>query len=215
MTEMLASLMSRSGQLKAVLTRTLDLGTHPDEKFQASRVMCGVMFEHAESVQLLAASGNFTSALGLVRIQYDALVRSIWLLYAAPPSLIETLSGELTNESVKKADRVPNMAEMLEEMRGKAPDLAMDLLDEFKLYSWKPLSSWVHGGMHAFHRHSTGYPEWLLVTVLKASNGLSVMAAAHLIAISGDPAQKGMLPALQGEFADCLPPPKPPAAHPA
>lgn len=116
MTEMLAALMSRSGQLNAVLIRTLDLGTHQDKKYQASRVMCGVMFEHAESVQLLAASGSFTSALGLLRIQYDALVRSIWLLYGAAPSVIDILSSDFTNENVKKADRVPAMAEMLQEM---------------------------------------------------------------------------------------------------
>jgi len=45
--------------------------------------MCSVAFEHAESVKVLIASGNFTSALGLVRLQYEALVRAMWLLYSA------------------------------------------------------------------------------------------------------------------------------------
>lgn len=45
--------------------------------------MCSVSFEHAESAKILLASGNFTSALGLVRLQYEALVRALWLRYAA------------------------------------------------------------------------------------------------------------------------------------
>ena len=37
-----------------------------------SRIMCGIAFEHAESIKILIASENFTSALGLFQLQYES-----------------------------------------------------------------------------------------------------------------------------------------------
>ncbi len=63
--------------------------------------MCSVAFEHAESTKILIASGNFTSATGLVRLQFEALVRAMWLLYAASDASVSKLMCELTHESEK------------------------------------------------------------------------------------------------------------------
>ncbi len=79
------------------------------------------------------------------------------------------------------------------------------MLLEFKEYSWKPLSSYIHGGAHAIHRHSTGYPATLLEQVLKASNAVSTMVAMLLVILSGDRAQRGKITKLQMEYSDCLP----------
>ncbi|GAA5186004.1 hypothetical protein GCM10025772_00590 [Ferrimonas gelatinilytica] len=98
------------------------------------------------------------------------------------------------------------LGEMLNKLDGKAPQEAVSMLLEFKEYSWKPLSSFVHGGIHAIHRHAAGYPEALLEQALRASNGLSIMVGMFLVILSGDPGQQGAITALQQEFADCLPP---------
>jgi hypothetical protein len=82
----------------------------------------------------------------------------MWLLYAASELSTSKLMSELTHESAKKADKLPMLSEMLKNLDGKAPKEAMDSLFEFKEYSWKPLSSYVHGGIHAVNRHSKGYP---------------------------------------------------------
>lgn len=184
----------------------LKLATYDmSERTQSSKIMCSVSFEHAESAKMLLVSGNFTSAIGLVRLQYEAVVRAMWLLYAATELSISRLMSELTNDSARKANKVPLLSEMLNKLEGKAPKEAMDLLLEFKEYSWKPLSSFVHGGIHAIHRHSKGYPLPLLVQVLKASNGVSIMAGMLLVILSGDTSQSGKILKIQAEFADCLP----------
>jgi len=167
--------------------------------------MCSVAFEHAESAKILITVGNFTSALGLVRLQYEALVRAMWLLYSASDIAVSKLMSELTNETAKKADQLPMLSEMLKKLDGKAPKEAMEQLYEFKVYSWKPLNSYVHGGIHAVHRHSKGYPKPLLLQILKASNGVSIMTGMLLVILSGDKRQSGKIPALQREFIDCLP----------
>lgn len=198
--------MKCSAELEEVLSDFLKLATYDmSERTQSSKIMCSVSFEHAESAKMLLVSGNFTSAIGLVRLQYEAVVRAMWLLYAATELSISRLMSELTNDSARKANKVPLLSEMLNKLEGKAPKEAMDLLLEFKEYSWKPLSSFVHGGIHAIHRHSKGYPLPLLVQVLKASNGVSIMAGMLLVILSGDTSQSGKILKIQAEFADCLP----------
>jgi hypothetical protein len=164
-----------------------------------------VAFEHAESAKILLASGNFTSALGLVRLQYEAFVRAMWLFFAASDLAVSKLLSDLTHDSSKRAEKLPMLSEMLRKLDGKAPKVALDQLLEFKKYHWKPLSSYIHGGIHAVNRHSLGYPLPLLQQILKASNGLSIMVGMLLIIISGDRTQSGKIPELQFEYPDCLP----------
>ncbi|MES9905808.1 MAG: hypothetical protein ABW168_24445 [Sedimenticola sp.] len=155
---------------------------------------------------MLIVSGNFTSAVGLLRLQYEALVRAMWLLYAASDTAVEKLSVELTHDGARKSEKIQMLSEMLSKLEGKAPVEALSMLLEFKQYSWKPLSSFVHGGIHAINRHSKGYPVMLLKQALRASNGVSLMVGMLLVILSGDPAQRGKIPEIQREFADCLPP---------
>ena len=93
--------------------------------------MCTVSFQHAQSAKFLFASGNFTSAIGLVRLQYEATVRAIWLLYAASDKSVSLLMSELSEYSMKAANRLPMLSAMLKECEGKAPKNAMDPLLEF------------------------------------------------------------------------------------
>ena len=97
------------------------------------------------------------------------------------------------------------LGEMLKKLEGKAPQVVLDQLLEFREYSWKPLSSYIHGGIHIVQRHSKGYPLPLLTQTIKASNGVSLMAGMFLIIIPNDVTKKGVLPKIQKDFKDCLP----------
>lgn len=183
------------------------MGTYNDSsRLITSRILCSVALEHAESAKILIVSGNLTSAVGLLRLQYEALVRAVWLFYAASDRAVEKLAVELTDEKAKKAEKIPMLSEMLSKLEGKAPEEPLSMLQEFKQYSWKPLSSYIHGGIHAIHRHSKGYPAQLLEQALRASNGVSLMVGMLLVILTGNPAQRGKIKKIQIEFADCLPP---------
>ena len=173
----------------------------------SSRNLCGVSFEHAESVRVLIATGNFTSSLGVLRMQYEALVKSVWALYSASDAHIGKLKAELNNETAASSDNLPSLADMLNQLGGKAPPQAIGPLLEFKQYSWRPLSSYVHGGIHAITRHSEGYPQQLLDQALRSSNGLLMMAGMLLVILSGDPIHSGKISSIQRRIADCCPPP--------
>jgi len=201
-------LLSRSAELEERLLSFFSVELKSGEdRMTVSRIMCSVSFEHAESLKMLLVANNCTSALGLLRLQYEALVRGMWIMYAANDNTVAKLSAELTNESARRAaNSMPMLSEMLTKLEGKAPEEAMKLLLEFKEYSWKPLSSFVHGGIHAVHRHSTGYPVAFLQQLIKVSNGVSLMVAMVLVILINDRSQSGKVAALQQEFADCLPP---------
>lgn len=203
---MINSLLSRSAELESRLLEFFALAPFNDsERVMASRVMCSIAFEHAESAKMLISGGNLTSATGLVRLQYEALVRAMWLLYAASDTVVSKLTSELTQEAANKANRLPMLSEMLEKLQGKAPQELVNMLLEFKEHSWKPLSSFIHGGIHAIHRHSKGYPLPLLEQMVRISNGVSVMVGMLLVILHGGGAQRGKMPLIQREFADCLP----------
>ncbi|WP_101320123.1 DUF6988 family protein [Aeromonas sobria] len=203
---MINHLLSRSVELEKNLLGFLVLLPFDDsQRIMVSRVMCSISFEHAESAKMLISAGNLTSATGLVRLQYEALVRAMWLLYAATDIDVLKLTSELTQETAHKANRLPMLSEMLDKLQGKAPQEPLNMLREFKEYSWRPLSSFIHGGIHAIDRHSKGYPLPLLEQMVRISNGVSLMVGMLLVILHGGGEQVGKIPRIQREFADCLP----------
>ena len=173
--------------------------------------MCGIAFEHAESVKILVAAGNLTSAACLIRLQYEAFVRAMWLKYSASDRSVSKLMGVLSDETAEQVGkRLPMLTEMLRKLDGRAPDEMLRMLLGFKEYSLKPLNSFVHGGIHAIHRHSKGYPVELLFKLLRNSNGISILVGMLLVTLHGDGAPVGRITALQKEFRDCLPESRPP-----
>jgi hypothetical protein len=138
-------------------------------------------------------------------LQYEAFVRALWVFYSATDIAVSKLMTELNAENARKSQKLPMLSVMLKKLEGQAPQIVLDQLLEFKEYSWKPLSSYIHGGIHAIQRHSKGYPEHLLIQTVKASNGVSLMAAMFLIILDNDISKKELMPMIQREFRDCLP----------
>ena len=115
-----ASAAEAFGRLEKSLAPLLELETFDQaDRTRCSKIMCSVAFEHAESAKLLIAAGNFTSALSVVRLQYEALVRRCGCCTRRRDRAVEKLTSELTHESSKKADRLPLLGRMLQELDGK------------------------------------------------------------------------------------------------
>jgi len=205
-------LLMRSAELEEILCDFFSLTFNSRcHRTLASRIMCNVVYDHARSVKILTAAGNYTSAFGLYRLQYEALVRAFWLMFAASDQWVSTLMTDVTPEGEKKANNLPSASEMVAALEGKAPEVAVTMLLDFKAQVWKLLCSFVHGGFHALHRQGGGYPPILVSQVLKGSNGLCVMAGNVLVMLSRDNTQAGRIGDIQKRFADYLPEPKPDA----
>jgi len=170
----------------------------------AAVLMLRIAFEHGCSVRLLIEQGNVTSASGLLRLQYEALVRGVWLIIAASDQQVEHLHRDLTQESI---ERLPMIADMLKSLPGKAPPGVLATLEDFGSKTLKPLNSIVHSGAHAFQRSVVGYPERAVREVLIASNGLKALTSFEVISLSQNAPGAVEFHGLQTTFADCLPGP--------
>mgnify|MGYP005993375671 CR=1 FL=1 len=94
---------------------------------------------------------------------------------------------------------------MVVQLKGKAPEQAVLMLNEFKDIQWKALNSYVHGGVHALQRHSSGYPEQLVIDIVKSSNGLLSMTAMMVAILTGNLVIVKDISKIQRRHKDCLP----------
>lgn len=181
-THSLDALLEQSiGLHSAIDNHREQLGLHPGDRFLLSATAAVISLEHAIGILTLLGGNGFTSTFTLFRVQYEALTRGVWFLYGASDEWVEKLSAPLTTENAKKANEGPMLSRMLEELEGKAPDVLMGQLKEFKEYSWKALSSYIHVGLHPLVRRAEGYPIALIESVLRQSNGLSLMGTMLLL----------------------------------
>ncbi|MGK9064591.1 DUF6988 family protein [Stutzerimonas chloritidismutans] len=204
-------LLSRSALLENRLASFLALPLFDStSRLRAARSLASLGFEHARSVKHLVAAGLYTSAAALLRVQYESLVRALWALYVATDNQAELMLAELTEETAKQASKIPMLSQMLEAIEEKAPHAPVAHLKEFKHYSWRPLSSFVHGGIHAVNRHGKGFPLELVLMEIRHSNGLLGIAGNLLLILAGVPPEAGKMAGIYEEFKDCLPPADPP-----
>lgn len=204
-------LLSRSAELEQKLESFFGAPLcNTSKRLEGCKVLTSLGFEHAMSLKHLVAAGLHSSAAALLRVQFESLVRAMWILYVATEAEAELMVSELTDVNAKKASKIPMLAKMLDDIEMKAPHAPVTHLKEFKYYSWKPLSSFVHGGIHAVSRHGQGFPMELVLTMIRHSNGLLGMAGNLLLIIAGVPAEAGTMTKLYSEFEDCLPLVNPP-----
>ena len=171
----------------------------------ACRMMCNASMEHAQSLKILIRNNKFTSAIAILRMQYEAFVRGIWLLYAANDTALSKITNELNIESERIANKLPMLSEMIKQLDGKAPEEAVLMINDFKEATWKSLGSYVHSGIHVIHGQNTGYPLDYIVQIIESSNGLSTMNAMLLAILTADPDITDLASDIQFKFQDCLP----------
>jgi len=187
--------------LEPTVNQTSDLS----KRISASFAACSISLEHGRGLRLLIAEGLSTSAISLMRLQFEALTRSVWLAYAASDLEVEKLQAPLTAETQKAANKLPMQAAMLDAIDGKAPPAATMMLKHFKDVTVGALHSFVHGGIHPINRQSRGYPAPLLINVVRNSNGLLTMSGMMLANLSGNEGVSQGMSRIQPAFMDCLP----------
>ena len=198
-------LLEKSEALSSEFSRIFDYGPIDESKrVIASWLMCSVALEHSISVRQLVLNGNYTSAICLIRSQYEAVTRATWLFYAASDLKIENPMKTLSELS-QNADQKPSNQDMIKAMDGKAPEMAVLMFNDFREHQWKALNSYVHGGVHALQRHGAGYPEQLIIDIVKSSNGLLSMTAMMAAILTGNDVIAKDITKIQRRHQACLP----------
>lgn len=116
------SLFDETDQLAEELLAVMDLPLLDDSvRVRVSDVACSMSLEHWHAARALFRGGFLPSGLVVHRTQFKAVVRSIWILYAAPDEQIAKLSDELTLDSEQAAKNSPQLADMMLSLSKKAP----------------------------------------------------------------------------------------------
>lgn len=202
-------LLEKSEAFEVMLIRQLGLIElrHESEPLKATACMSAAFLsiEHASMIRLAFSAGAANSAVVLIRVQYEALVRGAWLLYSATDLQVGKLSDSLSLESEQAAKNLPSVADMLKALETDAPAGLIAPLKIFQLVSRNALNSFVHCGIHALNRSSHGFPEALSVQLIRNSNGLMHMSYRLLANLTQSPEAMKRVFDTYRHFSDCLP----------
>jgi len=199
--------MARAAELIGHLAEVVDHPPHDDcERLLLSRTLAITSLHFAASVRNLCDAQLPIGAAAVLRSQFEAVLRGIWVLYRATDEQIERLTSTLSIESQQATKNIPQVAEMLG-MLEKIPQLANLLvaLQEFKGSSWMPLNSFVHSGIHAVHWTRFEPPQALIEQMFRSSNGLAVLACQHLAILTGRVGLQNEVIAACAAYSSCLP----------
>lgn len=195
----------QSEQLVVEVLQIIDLPLIDSPRVQISDVACSLSLEHWHAMRALLELGLLPSALVIHRAQFEALVRSVWLAYAAREEDLAKLTATLDVESEQAAKNMPTTDRMMKHLEEKAPEQAYAALSRFKENSWKALNSYAHAGLHPLRRHEDGYPVTLMHNVLRNANGLGVVSCMQAVVLCGaQPLQKQLLE-IGARYPDVMP----------
>jgi hypothetical protein len=133
--------------------------------------------EHQKSIVLLTANSLFGSAAALVRSEFEAYVRGVWLLYCA---------SDLEIEKFKKDKLEKNIGQLIEDIE-KHDAFNVGTLSHVKQTSWKAMNSFTHSGLYQIIRRNTAseitpnYTDAELIDALDTAISFGILTA---IAIS-------------------------------
>lgn len=167
---------------------------------------CSIVREHVLSQQSLLAQGFDVTAMSLVRPSFESLVRAIWCLEGASESWIQQFltaplpGADARDETIKG----PSVDSMLETIQKRHPDWVHQALVALKDATWKPMHSYVHGGIRPVLQVLLGCPEHHRIAVVLNGNGF-VMFATNVLQMACK-APMGKLVEIQRRYSDCLPP---------
>jgi len=201
-------IFEQSEKFASELYKLIDLPLYDDsDRIITSYITCSMALEHWDATRKTLACGMLPSGVIIHRSQFEALVRSVWLLYVATESNVAKLSKALDVETEQSAKNMPSVAEMMTRIEKKAPPEAYDALNRFKENSWKALNSYVHAGIHPIRRHAEGYPMKLIEDVIRNANGLAVVSAMQVVVLSGIRQKQKEVLKLAAVYPNCMPSP--------
>lgn len=176
-----------------------------EQKHELVATACILCIEHASALRAAFAVAAPNSGAAILRLQYEALLRAAWLLYAASPAHIDKLAQALDMEAEQAARNLPGYMEMLEAIVNKAPEGLAAPMAEFNQYSRHALNSFVHSGIHPLRRAQEGFPPEMTSTIVRFSNGLMHFAYRMLASLSGSQRRMDRVTGVYLAFPDCVP----------
>jgi hypothetical protein len=201
----LTRLLDASQALDADLLELLNEVSRPTSQRQAiCLAYCRAAIEHGMSLRLLIDAGLHGTALALIRLHFETVVRAAWVQYGAKDDWLVKFSSPLPAGDLDEPQMGPPIPAMLDSIGQKVPQAAAELR---RLYGTvKVMHSFVHGGVHLVVHALRGYPADELAAVLLNRNLLSMILANVIVVAAQDPRLAGAVGRLMIAHGSCMPP---------
>lgn len=201
------SAFEESDQLVQEILPIIELPLIDSDRVRIADTACSLSIEHWHAVRGLLRLSLLPSALVVHRVQFEALVRCVWLAWPARDEDLAKLTATLDLESEQAAKNMPTVPLMMQAIHERAPANAYAALNQFKEHNWKALNSYTHAGIHPLRRHADGYPTRLIHNVLCNANGVGVMSCMQAVVLNGaQPLQKQVIE-IASRYPNCMPAP--------
>jgi hypothetical protein len=206
MTDGQEAILIRTARLQREIAAALEHVAPNDDAREFLAQLCArISLGHGVAMTTLAEVDALTSNIAMLRIQYEAVVRALWIYFAANDAYVDSLFDALP-ERFKKDPELPNIATMLAEITEHAPPAVGPMLQDLKTGAWRPMSSFVHTGIMPMKLALSDPRPDSAHDNLRNSNGLSLTAAMLIAYSSGDSNLTRRIRDLQLQFLDCQPP---------
>ncbi|MDQ1094251.1 hypothetical protein QE400_003664 [Xanthomonas sacchari] len=209
MTTDIAVLLDRSdifhNALRITLQGEIERAISPGARTNAAFSYGRIALEHGSAFQHLLSVDNPTSAMAIVRLQYEAVLRGSWAFYAAPDQWIDSFGSQPGSNSRKEPVEFPKVYKMLEELAASpAEPVLAQSLSSLKERAWDALNSYTHGGLRLMVRSLDGFEPELLAWMLRTTNSLCYIAAQLIAHVANDPARSNQLLTTRNAMSDCM-----------
>lgn len=202
----LGLILDESAAFDLDVSRLLEAAWNTSSRRQTvCMAFCRAALEHATSQRALIGVENNGTALALVRLHFEAVVRAIWVLQGAKDEWLEEFTSPVAPGDLNEPQLGPPIPSMLDAIALKIPDVERELR---RLYATaKVMHSFVHGGAHMVAHALRGYPPDKLVDVLRNRNLLTLMLCNVMVVASNKRELQGVVGRLSTAHAGCMPPP--------
>ncbi|OGO84542.1 MAG: hypothetical protein A2203_15650 [Chromatiales bacterium RIFOXYA1_FULL_46_5] len=204
----LDALLPRSFEMYQFMAEHInELEPIPDLKHKLafqSGVLC---FEHGLAMLRLVSEGLTSSGMGLMRLQYESLVRGLWFLYTDNKVWFTKLSNAkiLDPIGLKKLE-TPMIADMLKALdQSEGPLHILAQLNEFRAVTNSSINSFTHSGLLALIGSSKGYDEKLIYDAIRNANAVAAINIQMLSILTGMDDAIEPVRGMHCKFVDCLP----------
>lgn len=172
-------------------------------KDNLTQILCDISFQHANSIRILYGFEMDNTATAILRMQFESVVRLIWIHFCAKEYFIESYAGSFSADKPPKD--FPSVTEMIARIKQSGVKGPGESLEEFKNLAWIGMNNHIHNGYLAFSRHVNNYPEDLVIQIISNSNALNIMTAMILARLNRSQADVDFVKDLQLNYREVMP----------